>query len=403
MDQVLPDHPTRGRGAVSNQAGRYEPYVRRAIDDGWAGDRQTAREHVPPRLETTISADSSRTIIARNQSPDVPFDRSINPYRGCEHGCVYCFARPTHAFLGLSPGLDFETKILAKHDAAKLLSDELAKPGYRPDVIALGANTDPYQPIEREFKITRGVLQVLARAKHPVIIVTKSDLVLRDKDILGPMGRAGLARVMLSVTTLDRGLARRMEPRAPTPAKRLAAIRGLSEAGVPCGVLAAPMIPGAQRLRAGGDPGGLEAGRRGDRRLCPAAPATGDQGAVRGVARGPLPGTQGPRAQPGARDPGRQALRRHLAGPPARHRRLRPAARPPLQAGLQAPWLGPGARRAGPEPVRRAGKRWAAAVAVLSRGLFPGSKPRPVFHQIRPGSGDPRSRHPARPAPGGAT
>ncbi|MEM7222054.1 MAG: PA0069 family radical SAM protein [Pseudomonadota bacterium] len=239
MDTPLPDLPQKGRGAVSNQVGRFEPYRKQQTDDGW----RAAREHVPPRLETSVSPDTSRTVIARNQSPDVPFDRSINPYRGCEHGCVYCFARPTHAFLGLSPGLDFETKILAKHDAATLLASELARPGYRPEVIALGANTDPYQPIERQLGITRGVLQVLARAKHPVIIVTKSDLVLRDKDILGPMGRAGLARVMVSVTTLDRGLARRMEPRAPTPAKRLQAIRGLTEAGVPCGVLAAPMIP----------------------------------------------------------------------------------------------------------------------------------------------------------------
>ena len=239
MDTALIDRPAKGRGAVTNRTGRFEPYSRVATDDGWRG----AAAPCTPRLETSIAADKSRTVIARNQSPDVPFDRSINPYRGCEHGCVYCFARPTHAFLGLSPGLDFETKIFAKHDAAALLEGELARPGYRPEVLALGANTDPYQPAERELKITRGVLQVLARHKHPVIIVTKSDLVLRDKDLLGPMGRAGLARVMVSVTTLERGLARRMEPRAPTPAKRLAAIRGLSEAGVPCGVLAAPMIP----------------------------------------------------------------------------------------------------------------------------------------------------------------
>ena len=237
MDQSLPDRPTKGRGAVTNRAGRFEPYSRGKIDDGWRSSEPD------PRQETTISPDRSRTIIARNQSPDVGFDRSINPYRGCEHGCVYCFARPTHAFLGLSPGLDFETRILAKHDAARLLRRELAKPGYRPEVLALGANTDPYQPIERELRITRQVIEILAETRHPLIIVTKSDLVRRDLDLLAPMGRAGLAKVMVSVTTLDRGLARRLEPRAPTAAKRLAALKALRGAGVPCGVLAAPMIP----------------------------------------------------------------------------------------------------------------------------------------------------------------
>ncbi len=239
MLDALPPKPRKGRGAVSNHSGRYEAHARVAVDDGWPG----TGEEPEPWLQTSVLADSSRSIIAYNQSPDVPFDRSINPYRGCEHGCVYCFARPTHAWLGLSPGLDFETKIFAKFDAARLLEAELAKRSYRPQVIALGANTDPYQPVERDLKITRQILEVLARYRHPVGIVTKSRLVLRDLDILAPMAARGLARVMVSVTTLDRDLARRLEPRAPTPALRLEAIRRLAEAGVPTGVLAAPMIP----------------------------------------------------------------------------------------------------------------------------------------------------------------
>ena len=235
-----PDSQRRkGRGALSNRSGRYEPHQRVALADGWEG----ADDAEPPRLATRVSADASRRIITRNQSPDVPFDRSINPYRGCEHGCVYCFARPTHAWLGLSPGLDFETRLFAKHDAAALLEAELAKPAYRPAVIALGANTDPYQPIERDLAITRRVLEVLWRARHPVAIVTKSRLVLRDLDILMPMAEARLVKVMVSLTTLDRALARKMEPRAATPAKRLEAIAGLAAAGVPVGVLTAPMIP----------------------------------------------------------------------------------------------------------------------------------------------------------------
>ena len=252
MIQPLANIPRKGRGAVSNRSGRYEPHARVAVDDGWAapveagpgqaGPEQTGEEP-PPRLKTTVRPDASRRVIARNDSPDVPFDRSINPYRGCEHGCVYCFARPTHAWLGLSPGLDFETKLFAKHDAAKLLEAEFAKPSYRPAVIALGANTDPYQPIERGLGITRQVLEVLWRARHPVALITKSNLVLRDLDILSEMAAHDLARVYVSVTTLDPALARRMEPRAPTPARRLEAIRGLAAAGVPVGVLAAPMIP----------------------------------------------------------------------------------------------------------------------------------------------------------------
>jgi DNA repair photolyase len=201
-------------------------------------------EDAPARLATTVSPERVRSIITRNDSPDVPFDRSINPYRGCEHGCIYCFARPTHAYLGLSPGLDFESRLFSKPDAPRKLAQELARPGYRCEVIALGANTDPYQPVERDERITRRILEVLADYRHPVSIVTKSNLVLRDLDLLAPMAARRLASVFFSVTTLDRELARRMEPRAPTPARRLEAMRSLSAAGVPTGILASPMIPG---------------------------------------------------------------------------------------------------------------------------------------------------------------
>lgn len=234
----MPDIPRKGRGAISNRTPRFEARARVAIDDGWDGDG----EPLPP-LRTTVGVDAARRIIATNESPDIPFDRSINPYRGCEHGCIYCFARPTHAYYGLSPGIDFETKLFQKPDAPQLLEQELRNPRYRPAVIVLGANTDPYQPIERDLQLTRRILQVLAEFRHPVAIVTKSPLVLRDLDILAPLAAQSLAMVTLSVTTLDRTLARKMEPRAATPGRRLAAIRALGEAGVPVGVLAAPMIP----------------------------------------------------------------------------------------------------------------------------------------------------------------
>src|SRR3954449_8547985 len=227
----------RGRGAQSNASGRFEAEARVAFDDGWQ-----SLDELPP-FKTTVSIDTSRKVIARNDSPDIGFDRSINPYRGCEHGCVYCFARPTHAYLGLSPGLDFETKLLAKPDAPALLEKELAASDYEPRMIAIGTNTDPYQPIEREHKIMRGVLEVLERAGHPVGIVTKSALVTRDIDILSRMAKRNLVKVALSVTTLDPKLARTMEPRASTPPKRLEAIRQLAEAGIPATVMVAPVIP----------------------------------------------------------------------------------------------------------------------------------------------------------------
>lgn len=227
----------RGRGAGLNPSGRFEPLQRETFDDGW----QTLEE-LPP-FKTEVQIEKPRTAITRNESPDIPFDRSINPYRGCEHGCIYCFARPTHAYMGLSAGLDFEAKLFAKPDAAKLLERELAKPGYKPRVIAIGTNTDPYQPIEKEWRIMRQILEVLNKANHPVAIVTKSALVMRDIDILKEMATKNLVRVGLSVTTLDRKLARTMEPRAATPQRRLEAIRALSEAGIQTAIMVAPIIP----------------------------------------------------------------------------------------------------------------------------------------------------------------
>ncbi|MGH8754584.1 MAG: PA0069 family radical SAM protein [Burkholderiales bacterium] len=232
-------HPPKGRGATINPEGRFESRVRESIDDGW----DTPPDEELPKLETTVTEEIAKSIIARNESPDVGFNQSINPYRGCEHGCVYCYARPTHAYLNLSPGLDFETKLFAKVNAAELLREELAQPGYRCEVIALGANTDPYQPIEREYRITRQILEVLAECEHPLGIATKSSMVERDLDLLAPMARKNLASVFVSITTLDHELARRLEPRATAPQRRMQTIKRLSEAGVPCGVLVAPVIP----------------------------------------------------------------------------------------------------------------------------------------------------------------
>jgi len=237
-DDALPEPVQEGRGALSNASSRYDEGKRIRTTDGW-----DVEDELPP-LRTTLTRDATRTILARNISPDIPFDRSINPYRGCEHGCIYCFARPTHAYLGLSPGLDFETKLLFKPDAAKLLVAELASPKYRCDVVAMGTNTDPYQPVERELKLTRQILSVLSDFNNPVGIVTKGHLITRDIDILADMARRNLAEVFVSVTTLDKDLARAMEPRASAPHRRLEAIRALSAAGIPTGVMTAPMIPG---------------------------------------------------------------------------------------------------------------------------------------------------------------
>jgi DNA repair photolyase len=243
MDEAFPSSPRpliprRGRGAVSNTAGRFEPATHVATDDGWG-----SADDDPPPLDTQFLRDTSRTVIARNNSPDIGFDRSINPYRGCEHGCIYCFARPTHAYLGLSPGLDFESRIFVKEDAPALLRAELSKPSYKPRPIALGVNTDAYQPIERKLGLTRRILEVLYEFRHPVTLITKSALIQRDIDILSAMARDHLCGAAVSVTTLDRNLARKMEPRAATPERRLETIEALAAAGIPTAVMAAPMIP----------------------------------------------------------------------------------------------------------------------------------------------------------------
>ncbi len=250
----------RGRGAVSNASGRFEPYQREEFDDGWEGLGTLEA------LATDVQIETARSIITTNQSPDISFDQSINPYRGCEHGCVYCYARPSHCYLGHSAGLDFETRLYAKTNAAELLRQELARPGYQPKTIALGTNTDPYQPIERRYRIMRELLGVLAEARHPAGIVTKAALIARDIDLLAPMARDGLAKAAISVTTLDRKLARTMEPRAATPERRLDVIRQLSAAGIPTAVMVAPINPALTDcelegiLEAARDAGATEAG-----------------------------------------------------------------------------------------------------------------------------------------------
>ncbi|WP_114009891.1 PA0069 family radical SAM protein [Cohaesibacter intestini] len=265
--QVDPDRHkgrrVKGRGTRSNRAGRFESYQREAVDDGWNVDFD--EEELPP-LRTSVQEEKSRTIITRNDSPDISFDRSINPYRGCEHGCVYCFARPTHAYMGLSAGLDFETKLFAKPEAATQLRKELSAPGYRPKAIAIGTNTDPYQPIERRYQLMPAILDVLIETGHPVGIVTKSNLILRDLDRLKALNERNLVKVALSVTSLDNTLSRRLEPRAASPQKRLEAIEKLSEAGIPTCVMVAPIIPALNDeeveaiLAAAYDAGAREAG-----------------------------------------------------------------------------------------------------------------------------------------------
>lgn len=236
-EPFLPESGRRGRGALTNRSGRYEPQSRELVDDGW-----DSLDDVPA-LKTQVTEETARHIVTRNSSPDIPFDRSINAYRGCEHGCVYCFARPTHAYMGLSPALDFESKLFAKPNAAQLLEKELAKPGYTVAPIAMGTNTDPYQPIEQRYRITRSLLEVLSAYNHPVTILTKSARIVRDIDILSSLAERNLVRVALSVTTLDPKLARALEPRASTPARRIEAIKLLSDAGIPVGAMIAPIIP----------------------------------------------------------------------------------------------------------------------------------------------------------------
>ena len=233
-----PPAPLKGRGALSNPAVRFQAQTVSPFDDGWEREEESL-----PRLVTEVRPDPARSIIARNKSPDINFDQSINPYRGCEHGCIYCYARPSHAWLDLSPGLDFETKLFFKKDAAALLEKELSRSGYRPSSIALGSNTDPYQPIERRLRVTRSILEVLDRCHHPVGIVTKGALIERDLDLLASMAKRGLASAIVSVTTLSADLKRILEPRTSSPARRLDAVRALSDAGIPTGVLVAPIIP----------------------------------------------------------------------------------------------------------------------------------------------------------------
>jgi DNA repair photolyase len=234
----MKEDPRYLRGARSFVQGRFETVAREAFDDGWTPEEADTRE-----LKTTVAIERARSIISHNDSPDVGFSQSINPYRGCEHGCVYCYARPSHAYLELSPGLDFETKLFAKTNAAERLREELAKPGYKPSPIALGANTDCYQPIERKYRVTRQILEVLAECEHPVTIVTKSALIERDLDLLKDLSSKNLVKVFVSIGTLDRELARKVEPRAASPQRRLDVVRKLNENGVPCGVMIAALIP----------------------------------------------------------------------------------------------------------------------------------------------------------------
>jgi DNA repair photolyase len=234
----MPPNKRKGRGALSNATGRFEQHTKESFDDGW----ESLAEQ-PERIATQLFVDTAKTVISYNQSPDIPFDRSINPYRGCEHGCVYCFARPTHAYLGMSPGLDFETKLFYKPNAPELLKTELAAKSYRSAPVALGINTDAYQPVERQLRLTRSILEVLHDCRHPVSIVTKSALIERDLDLIAPMAAQGLIHVCVSITTLNPDLARRMEPRAAAPKRRLQTVAALADAGVPVSVLVAPLIP----------------------------------------------------------------------------------------------------------------------------------------------------------------
>ena len=327
---LVVDHERRrGRGAQSNASGRYEPLARIAFDDGWR-----SLDELPP-FKTQVTLDATRKIITRNDSPDIGFDRSINPYRGCEHGCIYCFARPTHAYLGLSPGLDFESKLFVKPEAADLLERELSAASYQPRVIAIGTNTDPYQPIERRYQVMRRILEVLDRAGHPVGIVTKSALVLRDLDILARMAERKLAKVALSVTTLDPQLARKMEPRAATPMRRLETLRRLTQAGVPASVMVAPVIPALNDME-------IE-------RILDAAQAAGVREAGYVLLRLPLelrdlfrewlkdelPAPRGARVQADPRYERRKGLRFGLGQAHEGHRPLRLDDRPPLRDGLR--------------------------------------------------------------------
>jgi DNA repair photolyase len=235
--------PIKGRGATFNPENRFRREQRAPVDDGWGDPQRTGGDDAPLRLKTVVRIQPARTIIARNESPDIPYSQSINPYQGCEHGCIYCYARPSHAYLDLSPGIDFETKLFAKPNAAELLRAEISKPGYVCDPIHLGSNTDPYQPIEREWKVTRSIIEVLAACDHPLSITTKGALALRDLDLLAPMAAKNLVRVFVSIAMLDRELARTLDPRAAAPGRRLEIVAEFARAGIPVGVNVAPVIP----------------------------------------------------------------------------------------------------------------------------------------------------------------
>src|SRR6516162_3473915 len=341
MDMPVALRQRKGRGAASNASGRFEAEQRVAFDDGWG-----IADEEPAPLTTTLTVDTTRTIIARNDSPDIGFDRSINPYRGCEHGCVYCYARPSHAYLGLSPGLDFESRLFYKPQAATLLAAELRKKGYSCGPIALGSNTDPYQPVERRLGITRAILEVLRDFRHPVTIVSKAALIQRDLDILGDMAKDRLASVTISVTTLDRTLARCMEPRAPTPERRLETIAALASAGVPTG------------------------GRRDLGGLYVAAAAARTEGPVQGVARRIFPEESNACALACRANPRRPALRLVLVEAHDRYRTLCGGVAAALRARLPEAWLrralNPAARY-NPVPAAAATRRAAGSVVTRER------------------------------------
>ena len=364
-ERILPADRRRGRGAATNTTGRFELQKREAFDDGWTA------EEAPEPLATEVTWEKPKAIITRNELPDIGFDRSINPYRGCEHGCFYCYARPTHTYLGLSAGLDFETKLFAKEGAAELLARELASPKYRPAPIAFGANTDPYQPIERQYRITRSLIETLSQARHPLTIVTKSNLVLRDLDLLAPMARDGLVKVFVSVTTLDRGLARQMEPRAPTPQKRLEAIEALNDAGVPAGVMAAPVIPAIndeelETILTRAYSAGAARGK-----LCRAAAAERIARHVPRMAASPLSRPAQARGVADAVDARGQGLRSPVGPAHGRLRPLRLDDRAPVRDGRAPAWLPRNVAGAAHGPVPQAGRRAdrgrRAAQPVLTR------------------------------------
>ena len=297
---------------------------REAVDDGWLHAAEREEDDGTPVLRTQVFEERAKSILTRNASPDIPFSVSLNPYRGCEHGCIYCFARPTHSYLGLSPGLDFESRIYAKINAGELLERELAKTSYVPEPIALGVNTDAYQPVERELRLTRRVIEVLHERGHPFAAITKSSLIERDIDLLAPMAERGQVMAAITVTTLDADIARTLEPRAATPSRRLRTIRTLSEAGIPVGVSIAPVIPFVTEPDHGARAGSVRRSRRDQRELYRAASAVGSRAAFQGLAGGAFPRPGGPGDEPRARHARRQGLRLELRHP---HERRGPMGR----------------------------------------------------------------------------